>query len=89
MSKQHDAPATTTTLLDSYRVEVAETFEASFSEFRPAYLLHGKRGAMYALFRTQKNPKVLFSVNARNYSNAQLKGNSWFAEEDGELVVIG
>ncbi len=48
------------------------------------YYLTGKRGAVYALFRSVNAPASMFVVNSRGNVTA-LKGYGWFTDRDGEL----
>ena len=53
---------------------------------RPAYLLHGPRGARYALLRSQTNPTMLFAWNDRRFGMVSVKGYQWFTDRDGTIV---
>lgn len=44
------------------------------------YMLTGKRGATYGLYRNQNNPNILYAVNAsRRNIPSQLQG--WFTDK--------
>lgn len=83
------AEALKTTELDyevlGYRVEKIEKDSA---EIGVAYLLHGPRGARYALLRNVSNPHMLYAWNDRTFRCVALKGNSWFTDKDGILKAV-
>lgn len=66
-----------------YTVEVRDE-----SSPRP-YVIHGKRGAKYALMRNVPRPELLFAVNARRFTAGALVGGyTWFTDKDGALVPV-
>lgn len=52
-----------------------------------AYMVYGPRGAVYAMFRTHKNPNALWLMNGRTRAcnGVALKGNYWFRDDGGTL----
>ncbi len=71
---------------DFYGLRVEKQDDA----FAP-YLLHGKRGACYALIRPHdcSNPHLLYPVNAKgNCQTVMIRGNGWFTDEGGILSPL-
>jgi hypothetical protein len=52
------------------------------------YRITGPRNVAYLLLRNDVNPQHLFAIQDRpgKFGLAKLKGYSWFAERNGELV---
>jgi hypothetical protein len=71
-------PATITVNGTEYRVERSE---------RGNYLLTGKRGAVYGLFRHAERPELLFPVNLRRGTLPKTLADAWFTDADGALRV--
>jgi hypothetical protein len=57
--------------------------------FAPAYILRGKRGALYKLLRNAKNPSMLFAIkDGGRHTVVTVKGHQWFCERDGRLTPV-
>lgn len=53
------------------------------------YIITGKRGASYGLFRNVRTPHMLFAVNRRKFTaSALVAGYTWFSDKDGKLVPV-
>jgi hypothetical protein len=54
------------------------------------YLLHGPRGARYALLRNVPNPSMLFAVNDRSFvQSSAAERLGWFTDRNGVLEHVG
>lgn len=70
-------------VLDRYTVETT-------GEHEVPYVLHGPRGARYALLRNIPNPHMLFAVNDRSFvASATAQRLGWFTDKDGTLKEVG
>lgn len=55
----------------------------------PAYLLHGRGGARYALYRNVPNPSMLFAVNDKSFvASSTASRLGWFTDRDGVLEPV-
>ena len=75
--------ATVFTRIEAFGYTVTPTGDAS-----SPYRITGPRNVAYLLMRNDVNPSHLFAVQDRpgKFGVAKIKGYSWFAERNGELV---
>lgn len=81
-------PAQINPPVSGYTVSVPERDArvACHSTSHVGYFLTGKRGAVYGLLRTVRDPHLMFAVNSRG-NVCTLKGNGWFTDRDGVLRI--
>ena len=66
-----------TALLDTYKI-TPTTY---------GYTLEGKRGAVYGLFRNQKDKSFLFPISVRGQLPNNLRGR-WFTDRNGTVEPL-